>query len=117
MLSFKQTNDFDTRKKESAKIREKFPNKIPLIAEKGKNTKLNPADKKKYLIHEDMTLAQFIVVLRKRLTLNHTEALFVYVGDNTLATASTPIIQLYESHKDPDGFLYLTYCSENTFGV
>lgn len=117
MLSFKQTNDFDTRKKESAKIREKFPNKIPLIAEKGKNTSLNPADKKKYLVHEDMTLAQFIVVLRKRLTLKNTEALFVYVGDNTLATAATPIIQLYESHKDPDGFLYLTYCSENTFGV
>ena len=117
MLSFKQTIDFDARKKESTKIREKYPTKIPLIAEKGKNTDLKCADKKKYLINEDMTLAQFMVVLRKRLSLTHTDALFVYVGDNTLATASTPIVQLYEKHKDPDGFLYLTYCSENTFGV
>jgi len=33
-----------------------------------------------------------------------------------LAASSMTISSLYDSYKDPDGFLYLTYCSENTFG-
>ncbi len=116
MASFKQTNDFDQRKKESAKITLKFPNKVPVIAEKGKNTDIQKADKNKFLVHEEMTLAQFIVVLRKRIKLRKTEALFVYVGENTLAATSIKMSELYQKHQDPDGFLYLTYCSENTFG-
>tara|TARA_B100000674_G_C37349734_1_gene693561 strand:+ start:185 stop:541 length:357 start_codon:yes stop_codon:yes gene_type:complete len=116
MLSFKQSNDFDQRKKESTKIIAKFPNKVPVIAEKGKNTEIQQADKNKFLVHEEMTLAQFIVVLRKRIKLKEAEALFIYVGDSTLAATSIKMSELYDKHKDPDGFLYLTYCSENTFG-
>jgi GABA(A) receptor-associated protein len=116
MLSFKQNFEFEKRKTESSKIREKYPDKYPVIAEKGKNSKLLQADKTKFLVHENMTMAQFMVVLRKRLTLNPEDALFIYVGENTLAASSMSISSLYDSYKDPDGFLYLTYCSENTFG-
>jgi GABA(A) receptor-associated protein len=116
MMSFKQSHEFDKRKTEADKIRARFPEKIPVIAEKGKNSKLIQAEKTKFLIHEDMTLAQFMVVLRRRLTLECEDALFIYVGDNTLAATSMSMGSLYKDFVDPDGFLYLTYCSENTFG-
>ncbi len=27
------------------------------------------------------------------------------------------MLAVYEKYKDADGFLYVTYCGENTFGV
>ena len=53
MLSFKQNFDFEKRKTESSKIREKYPDKYPVIAEKGKNSKLMQADKTKFLVHKN----------------------------------------------------------------
>ena len=103
-------------KPEAEKIKKRFPDKIPVIAERGKNSKLEQAEKTKFLIHEEMTLAQFMVVLRRRLTLSSEDALFIYLGDNTLAATSMTMGVLYKDFVDPDGFLYLTYCSENTFG-
>ena len=42
-------------------------------------------------------------------------ALFIFVN-NTIPSSSTLMSNLYSQYKDPDGFLYLTYSGENTFG-
>jgi GABA(A) receptor-associated protein len=116
MMSFKQSFDFNTRQKESEKIKNKYPNNIPVIAEKGKNSSLSGPQRHKFLVQEDMTLSQFMVVLRKRVKLNSEDALFVYLEGNTLAPTSETMASLSKDYGDKDGFLYIIYCSENTFG-
>jgi GABA(A) receptor-associated protein len=39
-----------------------------------------------------------------------------YVGNFPFLFAATLMSVLYEENKDEDGFLYMTYSGENTFG-
>ncbi len=115
MDSFKKKFSFDHRLAESARIKTKFPGRIPVIVEKGVNSNIPEIDKNKYLVPTDLTMAQFMFTIRKRLTLSPETALFMYIG-NTFPTTSSLMSDLYDNHKDLDGFLYIQYTGENTFG-
>ena len=54
-------------------------------------------------------------VIRRRLVLPAERALFVFVG-SILPPSTVLMRELYAAHRDPDGFLYLTYSSEASFG-
>lgn len=43
------------------------------------------------------------------------KAIFIFVNDILPPTAAL-ISTIYEEHKDEDGFLYVLYSGENTFG-
>ena len=43
------------------------------------------------------------------------EALFIFSGSSVLSS-NTLISAVYEKYRDPDGFLYVKYSGENTFG-
>nr|APT43514.1 autophagy protein ATG8d [Nicotiana benthamiana] len=78
---------------EAARIREKYPDRIPVIVEKAEKSDIPDIDKKKLiLVPADLAVGQF-----------------VYVVPAMMST-------IYEEHKDEDGFLYMTYSGENTFG-
>ena len=62
-----------------------------------------------------MTISQFLFVLRRRIELDQTEALFLFV-DKSLPPTTSLLGALYEEKKNNDGFLYLSYCNESTFG-
>ena len=36
--------------------------------------------------------------------------------NNTICPSNIPICNVYNDHKDEDGFLYVKYTGENTFG-
>jgi GABA(A) receptor-associated protein len=72
-------------------------------------------DKTKYLTPGDLTLGQFAFILRKRMSLPPELAIFIFIN-NQLPTNTTLIRELYAKFADKDGFLYLTYCGEATFG-
>lgn len=113
---FKKNNDFNKRLAESTNIKQKYVDRIPIIVERyHKNTTLPNIDKCKYLVPRDMNLGQFIYIIRKRIKLESHQALFVTI-DGVLGSSSTIISELYDNHKDEDGFLYVLYTSENTFG-
>ena len=65
--SFKEKTLFDKRIQESEQIRNKYPDRIPIIVEKYKDCKLPDVDKCKYLVPNDMTMSKFIFVVRRRL--------------------------------------------------
>ena len=115
MSDYKKSNTFEERLTESNRIIEKYPDRLPIIVEKSKNSKLNDIDKNKFLVPSDMVLTQFIYIIRKRIKLNSSEALFFFIENNVPVQSST-IMELYNIHKDKDGFLYIIYNSENTFG-
>ena len=117
--SFRQKHSFETRQAEANKIMSKHSDRIPVIvtrSTKAKNT-LPDITKNKFLVPNDLTLAQFSYIIKKRITLGPEEALYLFLDkDNTLATSSTTLINLYKDYKHDDGFLYLSYCGENAFG-
>lgn len=107
---YQQRKSFAERYAESKKIRTKYPDYIPVIVE----TTL-PLDKHRYLVHADLTLMEFMLTVRKRLTIPASASVFFLV-DNTLAPTGSRMRELYVRHQHPDGFLYLNLVAENTFG-
>jgi GABA(A) receptor-associated protein len=72
-------------------------------------------DKKKYLVPADLTVGQFVYVIRKRIKLSPEKAIFVFVN-NVLPPTAALMSSIYDEHRDDDSFLYITYSGENTFG-
>ncbi|MCO5550494.1 hypothetical protein L7F22_003981 [Adiantum nelumboides] len=113
--SFKEEHDLAKRTAESARIRQKYPDRIPVIVEKAPRTDIPDIDKKKYLVPSDLNVGQFVFVIRKRIKLDAEKAIFIFVN-NVLPPTAALMSSIYEEHKDQDGFLYVTYSGENTFG-
>ncbi len=116
MGSYKQTIPLEERKSEVKKIFEEYPDRLPVIVEKGNDSpNLADLDKKKYLVPKDLTVGQFLYVIRKRLNIDSKQSIYIFVN-NVLPPTSQMMTKVYDEHKDPDGFLYITYHSERTFG-
>ena len=103
--------------KEADRIMCKYPDRIPVIVNRHKNSTNAPEiDKNKYLVPSDLTMGQFLYVIRKRLQMSPEKALFMFV-DNSVACNTDLVCKVYaDSHDPEDRFLYVTYSSENTFG-
>jgi len=114
-FKFKEEHTFDKRLEESTKIRQKYPERVPVIVEKVSRSQINDIDKRKFLVPSDISVAQFMWIIRKRISLPPEKAIFLFV-DKTIPQSCVSMGQLYEEHKDPDGFLYIAYSGENTFG-
>ena len=61
-------------------------------------------------------LAQLQQIIRKRIRFPPEKALFLFIN-NKMYPVTAIIGSLYDSNKDKDGFLYVTYCQESTFGA
>merc|ERR1712196_443776 len=114
-FAYKQDHPFDKRSAEAARIREKYPDRIPVICEKDPRSDIPPVDKRKYLIPMDLTVGQFVYVIRKRISIPSDKAIFIFVN-NTLPPTAALMSTVYEQHRDADGFMYMMYSGENTFG-
>lgn len=115
--NFKKEISIEKRKQESQHILSKYPERVPIICEpSSKQSKLPVLDKKKYLVPRNLGMGQFIFVIRKRLNIPATEALFFFTENHHVPPVSQPVSQLYDKYRNEDGFLYIAYSSENTFG-
>ena len=123
--SFKQAHSLQDRLDQFHKVTEAHPNKIPVIVERAPQsgtrrrsptTSLPEIDKNKYLVPGDLTVAQFLCLIRKRIKLANDQALFIYVN-GTLPATSAMFSSIYADHKDEDGFLYVVYTGESSFGA
>ena len=115
-IPYKESVPFPQRCAEAQRIREKFPGRVPVIVERASRSDVPLIDKKKFLVPSDLTIGQFIYVVRKRLNLPPEKALFLFTG-NTLPTTGTPMRELFAHYMDEDGFLYCTYSGESAFGI
>jgi GABA(A) receptor-associated protein len=109
-------NDNLERVKKSQFILEKYPDRVPLIIQPSKNDRdAYPIDKSKYITPRDLTLMQLQQIIRKRIRFPAENALFLFIN-NKIYPITSLIGTIYDDNKDTDGFLYVTYCQESTFG-
>lgn len=112
---------FTTVKKnrdEADHIMGKYSDRIPIIVKKSPRAgaDIPNIDKHKFLVPSDLTLGQFQYVIRKRLNLSQDKALMFFINGYVFCTSDL-IIDIYEkSHDIEDGFLYIIYSGESTFG-
>jgi GABA(A) receptor-associated protein len=114
---FKSQVTLEDRIKDSERIRQKYPERVPVICERHEraSTVVPIIDKKKYLVPSDLQVAQFSFVIRKRLKLTPEQTIFLFVNGR-IPSPNAMMNQVYDEHRDKDGFLYVTYAPENTFG-
>ena len=115
-MRFKETYLFQARKIESYRIRSKYLDRIPIICEKTRFSKMEQLKKQKYLVPADFTLGQFMYVIRSKLNLPAEKGLFFFVN-GTIPPIQKTLSEIDYEHIDEDGFLYITYSDENVFGL
>jgi GABA(A) receptor-associated protein len=53
----------------------------------------------------DLTVGQFVYVIRKRIKLSPEKAIFIFV-DEVLPPTAALMSSIYEEHKDEDGYVF-----------
>lgn len=106
---------FDKRYQESQRILLKYPNRVPIIVEISEHTQLPELDKHKFLAPADLTMGQFVYIIRKRIKLKPEQSIFLFIN-NQLPCTNSLLSQIYKEYKDTDGFLKCIISGESTFG-
>lgn len=112
--NFKNKYSFEKRLQESENILTKYPERIPVICERI-SVDVPEIDRKKFLCPDDLSLANFMYVIRKRLKLTPEKSIYLFINGK-IHQMSKLLSQIYDEEKDKDGFLYINYTSESTFG-
>ena len=89
------------------------PDRVAAVIESDGQLPAMPNDK--FLLPMDLTGAQLSYIIRRRLTLQKESALFL-LCDGRLVAASTTMRELRARHASADGFVYIEYTAENSFG-
>ncbi len=112
-----QNPDINKRKAESSKIREKYPDRVPIICEKDPKSTMKEVEKTKYLVPNELSVSQFNLIIRRRHEMSKDSALYLLVAGKHSITGDTSMNEIYEKYRDTeDGFLYIAYTSELTWG-
>ena len=125
--SYRKKYSIADRRNEMSRIKSKYPDRIPIIVSKDPNCKLNNISKEKYLVQAELTIGQFMIIIREKASLKPEETinLFIIDYDNNqiLVQSSATLGSIYDRYvsqcqnsKNYDGYLYFVYTSENVFG-
>ena len=90
------------------------PNRVPVHIERS-GTNIPDIDRHKYLVPDEMTVGQFVVLIRKRVSLKPYQGMFVFVND-TMVPNTMNMGEVYTNHASSDRMLYMKYSGENVFG-
>jgi len=102
--------------KEALYVLRKYPKKVPVIVQRCINCNdLPELPKKKFLMPKELKMCDFLFYIRRQISVPPHISVFIYVN-NTLPSLNTYMELLYEEEKNENGFLYIYYASEHTFG-
>lgn len=114
-MDFKKKYSLEQRKLQSKNIMLKYSDRLPILIHKSYNSRLIDVSKNKYLSPKDLTLGQFLIVMRSRIKLEPDKSIFLFIN-NKIFPNSALMNDIYNEEKDEDGFLYIVYSEESTFG-
>jgi len=111
---YAQTYDEAFRVKESTKVLEQYPTRVPVIIEPS-DSRMQKLKKRKYLVPRSLHVSALTHIVRKQLELKGSEGLFLFC-DRMVLSNSEKIEDVYSKKHALDGFLYIDYRLENAFG-
>jgi hypothetical protein len=127
---YKKEVPLDKRCAQSKGVRERHPDRIPVIIEsvEGAGEAKNfPLKKNKFLATPNLTVGELGVLLRRRIREHaegplpadlETRSLFFYLPDGLTPLPSQTTAELYAKYRDPeDDFLYVKFAELNVFGA
>lgn len=113
---YRKSVPFDERKLKASLILNKHPDRIPVVVECSEALQaIHPLKKNKFIVPYELTLAQFMFVIRKHMKLEPEYAIFVFINNRLHPTTSFMGV-IYAQEKEEDGFMYLDVFQESTFG-
>ncbi|CAF0858924.1 unnamed protein product [Brachionus calyciflorus] len=113
--AYKESKSYEDRLEESRSIIKIYPDSVPVIVQKYHKSSLPELTRKKYIVPRQRQLSSFYFTLRKHLKIDKSQSFFLMINNMTTSLSST-IGDIYDNHKDNDGFLYVMYFDENSFG-
>ena len=115
---FQKKFNFERRLAESSRIRHSYPNRVPVIIQRASCCKdVEPIDKCKYLVPSSTSVAQLIAIIRKRIPdLTPDKSIFIFVNDTTMPPSASTLLEIDDTYRNKDGFVYVYYAGESTFG-
>ena len=116
-MSYQEKHSFEYRHAEARKIMTKYPERVPIVCERHTRcTSIPSMDKHKFLVPADITMGQFLYIIRRRIQIEANASIFLFTACGCIPPICTPVSTIYTTYKAEDGFLYLLYSSENAFG-
>ena len=113
---YRKNVTFDERKLKASIILKQHPDRIPVVVECSEELQsIHPLKKNKFIVPFELTLAQFLFVIRKHMKLDPEYAIFVFIN-NKLHPVTSLVGTIYAQEKDEDGFMYMDVFQESTFG-
>lgn len=103
-----------TRVLEAKKLKEKYVGCVPIIIKSSIPDIMK--NKHKYIIPTDFTFGQFMYVLRNKIKINSSTAIYLLTENGIMVPASNTIGEIYSEHANHDEFLYLSCEKEEVFG-
>jgi len=117
LYGYQDKVSFEDRLKEAEYTRNRYPTKVPLVIERHRSEKNLPnIDKIKWLVPHEMTLAQLSSVIKQRLKCPSNQQLFMTINSREFPSLLSTLSSLHNNHSSCDGFLYLTYSSQEVYG-
>jgi len=102
--------------KNADQLIKKYPDRIPIHIEKGDNKIKQSLKKRLYLVPGDLTMGQFMYIIRKQLKLPPEDAMFIFCG-YSIIPASAILSEIYDKYKDKEtGHIKMKYYKEAVFG-
>lgn len=115
--SFIQNNPIEKRKEIANAILLKYPEKVPIIIGRGELKNTPKISSYKFLVPRNIEFGRFIHEIRVQMPNLHPAAgLYLFPGNNKMISSTIHVGDVYNSNKADDGFLYITYAIEMTFG-
>lgn len=103
------------------KIIQKHPDRLPIIVREDKK---NTSKWQNFLVPSQLTIGDFMVILRRKIKLEAYESIYIFIQPNQevsktkliMPPTSSTIGQIYHDHHDDKLLLKLIWARENTFG-
>jgi GABA(A) receptor-associated protein len=106
-------------KKKIEDMLNKHPDRVPIVIS---SNSYKENGQHRFIVPNNITIAEFMKILRKKISLRPEEAIFIFVKDNTIKNgdvmvpSSSTVGSIYNEYKDMNLILNLIYEKESVFG-
>ena len=97
-LGFKKEKSFEERLQEAKRIKRIYADSVPIIVEKHPQANIPNLARKKFIVPKKRTLSDFNCLLRRKIQLQETQALFLMIKDFSPNLTST-VLEVYQVNR------------------